>query len=75
MWCSLHFFYASALLLPETDVAEKPPKEETVVESATPDYAAGLVSTQVILPLLITIQEVITETTLAVLDLLNDGPH
>ncbi|XP_075705066.1 LOW QUALITY PROTEIN: negative elongation factor A [Rhinoderma darwinii] len=30
----------------ETDVAEKPPKEETVVESATPDYAAGLVSTQ-----------------------------
>ncbi|KAM4053385.1 negative elongation factor A [Anomaloglossus baeobatrachus] len=30
----------------ETDVAEKPPKEETIVESATPDYAAGLVSTQ-----------------------------
>ncbi|KAM5191704.1 negative elongation factor A [Mantella aurantiaca] len=30
----------------ETDVAEKPQKEETVVESATPDYAAGLVSTQ-----------------------------
>lgn len=26
---------------------EKPAKEETVVENATPDYAAGLVSTQV----------------------------
>ncbi|XP_053560189.1 negative elongation factor A [Bombina bombina] len=30
----------------ETEVVEKPPKEETVVENATPDYAAGLVSTQ-----------------------------
>ncbi|XP_063780849.1 negative elongation factor A isoform X2 [Pseudophryne corroboree] len=30
----------------ETDTVEKPPKEETIVESATPDYAAGLVSTQ-----------------------------
>lgn len=30
----------------ETEVVEKPAKEETVVENATPDYAAGLVSTQ-----------------------------
>ncbi|KAG8508637.1 Negative elongation factor A, partial [Galemys pyrenaicus] len=30
----------------DTDVAEKPAKEETVIENATPDYAAGLVSTQ-----------------------------
>ncbi|XP_075050297.1 negative elongation factor A [Mixophyes fleayi] len=30
----------------EADTVEKPQKEETVVESATPDYAAGLVSTQ-----------------------------
>ncbi|KAM8940522.1 negative elongation factor A [Pelodytes ibericus] len=30
----------------EAEVVEKPPKEETIVESATPDYAAGLVSTQ-----------------------------
>ncbi|KAH0515764.1 Negative elongation factor A [Microtus ochrogaster] len=29
-----------------TEVVEKPTKEETVVENATPDYAAGLVSTQ-----------------------------
>lgn len=31
----------------DTEVVEKPAKEETVVENATPDYAAGLVSTQV----------------------------
>lgn len=31
-------------------MVEKPAKEETVVENATPDYAAGLVSTQVGLP-------------------------
>lgn len=28
-------------------MVEKPAKEETVIENATPDYAAGLVSTQV----------------------------
>lgn len=37
-------------LLVDTEVVEKPTKEETVVENATPDYAAGLVSTQVGLP-------------------------
>lgn len=31
----------------DTEVVEKPAKEETVIENATPDYAAGLVSTQV----------------------------
>lgn len=31
----------------DTEVVEKQAKEETVVENATPDYAAGLVSTQV----------------------------
>nr|XP_045247972.1 negative elongation factor A isoform X1 [Macaca fascicularis] len=31
---------------PDAEVVEKPAKEETVVENATPDYAAGLVSTQ-----------------------------
>uniref|UniRef100_A0A8C5P7U8 Negative elongation factor complex member A n=1 Tax=Leptobrachium leishanense TaxID=445787 RepID=A0A8C5P7U8_9ANUR len=31
----------------DAEVVEKPQKEEPVVESATPDYAAGLVSTQV----------------------------
>lgn len=31
-------------------MVEKPAKEETVIENATPDYAAGLVSTQVGLP-------------------------
>uniref|UniRef100_A0A8D1JUH5 HDAg domain-containing protein n=1 Tax=Sus scrofa TaxID=9823 RepID=A0A8D1JUH5_PIG len=31
----------------DAEVVEKPAKEETVVENATPDYAAGLVSTQV----------------------------
>ncbi|XP_028657476.2 negative elongation factor A [Erpetoichthys calabaricus] len=30
----------------ESEVNEKPAKEETVVENSTPDYAAGLVSTQ-----------------------------
>ncbi|XP_004617457.3 negative elongation factor A isoform X1 [Sorex araneus] len=30
----------------DTEVVEKPAKEETIVENATPDYAAGLVSTQ-----------------------------
>ncbi|XP_006893666.1 PREDICTED: negative elongation factor A [Elephantulus edwardii] len=30
----------------DTEVVEKPAKEETVVENSTPDYAAGLVSTQ-----------------------------
>uniref|UniRef100_A0A8C5LUT0 Negative elongation factor complex member A n=1 Tax=Leptobrachium leishanense TaxID=445787 RepID=A0A8C5LUT0_9ANUR len=30
----------------DAEVVEKPQKEEPVVESATPDYAAGLVSTQ-----------------------------
>ncbi|KAM6221758.1 negative elongation factor A isoform 3-T3 [Rhynchocyon petersi] len=33
------------------EVVEKPAKEETVVENATPDYAAGLVSTQKLGPL------------------------
>lgn len=36
------YFYAI-----DTEVVEKQAKEETVVENATPDYAAGLVSTQV----------------------------
>lgn len=31
----------------ETEAGEKAAKEEAVVENATPDYAAGLVSTQV----------------------------
>lgn len=31
-------------------MAEKSAKEETVIENATPDYAAGLVSTQVVPP-------------------------
>lgn len=31
----------------DAEVVEKQAKEETVVENATPDYAAGLVSTQV----------------------------
>lgn len=31
----------------ETEAAEKPAKEEAVVENTTPDYAAGLVSAQV----------------------------
>lgn len=31
----------------DTEVVERPAKEETVIENATPDYAAGLVSTQV----------------------------
>ncbi|KAM6221756.1 negative elongation factor A isoform 1-T1 [Rhynchocyon petersi] len=35
----------------DTEVVEKPAKEETVVENATPDYAAGLVSTQKLGPL------------------------
>ncbi|XP_075427159.1 negative elongation factor A [Ascaphus truei] len=35
----------------EADVVDKPAKEETVVENATPDYAAGLVSTQKLGPL------------------------
>ncbi|KAM7156236.1 negative elongation factor A [Molossus nigricans] len=30
----------------DTEVVEKPAREETVVENTTPDYAAGLVSTQ-----------------------------
>ncbi|RMC14418.1 hypothetical protein DUI87_09514 [Hirundo rustica rustica] len=34
------------LLQKYTEVVEKQAKEETVVENATPDYAAGLVSTQ-----------------------------
>lgn len=32
---------------PETETGEKAAKEEAVVENTTPDYAAGLVSTQV----------------------------
>ncbi|CAM5109952.1 unnamed protein product [Eretmochelys imbricata] len=35
----------------DTEVVEKQAKEETVVENATPDYAAGLVSTQKLGPL------------------------
>lgn len=31
----------------DTEAGEKAAKEEAVVENATPDYAAGLVSTQV----------------------------
>uniref|UniRef100_A0A8D2J3R0 Negative elongation factor complex member A n=1 Tax=Varanus komodoensis TaxID=61221 RepID=A0A8D2J3R0_VARKO len=31
----------------DTEVVEKQAKEETIIENATPDYAAGLVSTQV----------------------------
>lgn len=39
---------AEACALPaDAEAVEKPAKEETVVENATPDYAAGLVSTQV----------------------------
>lgn len=34
-------------VLTDAEVVEKPAKEETVIENATPDYAAGLVSTQV----------------------------
>lgn len=32
----------------ETEAGEKAAKEETVVENTTPDYAAGLVSAQVL---------------------------
>lgn len=35
--------------LTETETGEKTAKEEAVVENTTPDYAAGLVSTQVLL--------------------------
>lgn len=35
------------LLFTDTEAGEKAAKEEAVVENATPDYAAGLVSTQV----------------------------
>ncbi|XP_068164374.1 negative elongation factor A [Antennarius striatus] len=35
----------------ETETGEKPAKEEAVVENTTPDYAAGLVSTQKLGPL------------------------
>lgn len=51
--CDLHWSWVRATnqpslpLLADTEVVEKPTKEETVVENATPDYAAGLVSTQV----------------------------
>lgn len=38
--------------LSETETGEKPTKEEAVVENTTPDYAAGLVSTQVSLEFL-----------------------
>lgn len=38
-----HFYFYAI----DTEVVEKQAKEETVVENATPDYAAGLVSTQV----------------------------
>lgn len=36
----------------DTEAGEKAAKEEAVVENATPDYAAGLVSTQVVLEIL-----------------------
>lgn len=36
----------------DTEAGEKATKEEAVVENATPDYAAGLVSTQVVLEIL-----------------------
>ena len=37
----------SFLFFTDTEAGEKAAKEEAVVENATPDYAAGLVSTQV----------------------------
>lgn len=37
----------------DTEAGEKVAKEEAVVENATPDYAAGLVSTQVVLEILL----------------------
>jgi hypothetical protein len=38
---------STCALFSDAEVVEKPAKEETVVENATPDYAAGLGSTQV----------------------------
>lgn len=43
---SLHQFLFSAAV--ETEAGEKAAKEEAVVENTTPDYAAGLVSAQVL---------------------------
>lgn len=39
--------YLTSSSLSETETGEKTTKEEAVVENTTPDYAAGLVSTQV----------------------------
>lgn len=47
----LYVFIYLFILLPsplsDTEAGEKAAKEEAVVENATPDYAAGLVSAQV----------------------------
>lgn len=50
---ALHFLlYCILVLFLDTEAGEKAAKEEAVVENATPDYAAGLVSTQVVLEIL-----------------------
>lgn len=48
----LRLKYLTSSPLSETETGEKPTKEEAVVENTTPDYAAGLVSTQVSLEFL-----------------------
>lgn len=45
----LHVVCLTSSPLSETETGEKTAKEEAVVENTTPDYAAGLVSTQVLL--------------------------
>ncbi len=47
----LMFFWSCS----DTEAGEKAAKEEAVVENATPDYAAGLVSTQVVLEIFLAI--------------------
>lgn len=44
-----HIVCLTSSPLSETETGEKTTKEEAVVENTTPDYAAGLVSTQVLL--------------------------
>lgn len=44
----LHAECLTSSPLSETETGEKTAKEEAVVENTTPDYAAGLVSTQVL---------------------------
>lgn len=43
----LRLKYLTSSPFSETETGEKTAKEEAVVENTTPDYAAGLVSTQV----------------------------